>query len=767
MKRAIILLLVLVITLDRGDLRGCGWDFSGDEFRFWLLQPELTKARTLAPFHFSSGLHYSLDIEAMKADVHARNILEWQQIVGSDVAPEAIEEILYGYGPKHFFDQEEELFRTNGFMKAIARQKRGWPEYIRYAKRCESYVNASDPWGFASTDTSAMRSSWEEGSTMLKKARGSELRARIAYQLVRLGHYAELPHARIEAVYHEHLLPLKGKSWLEPSAAFYVASMLPADDRDLAFAKFFGRAADKQFRMVQLYQNINTEDFIMQADDDRHSASLLVMRLLQHPGRALQDLERIAEWDPSNPHFPMLLTREVNKLEDWLLTPPLTNNPPAIHQYSGYDVSDEEVVHADLDYLRQVQGFIARIAQDAAEDQRPLLKLLNGHLVFVAGDLELSRRIFAEVEADPNATMEIKAQAGMGRIIAGIIAEERLTDGTRAEILKLVELVHGSPDLENGPMLLDQIHLYLGRQLIDRGEKAEGIFLLARTGRAYSTGIGWGWSSPRHVAFEEAGPADYDRMVELLEKEDKTSFEHYLTGSHGLPEAHQHNRAGVEQAQISRNKMLDYKGTWYIEHGQLDSALAAFQRIPDDFWQDYYYNPFAQDDPFVVDTEDPYNYEKRDSASYNKRTYVQRMLELEALAERSPADRALSYYRLGNSHYNMTWHGKYWIMLRIHWSTWHGQSGNERTPSNDVYFGCIRARTYYLAAMREAKDPELKAMAYHMVRVCERNWYNYSGEEVPDALELTRREQKDRRFQKAYRLIKECISYQDFVARFR
>jgi hypothetical protein len=62
----------------------------------------------------STELHFDLNTDALKADVYARNIQEWQAIAGADVTPEAIEEILYGYGPEHFFEQEEELLRNNG-----------------------------------------------------------------------------------------------------------------------------------------------------------------------------------------------------------------------------------------------------------------------------------------------------------------------------------------------------------------------------------------------------------------------------------------------------------------------------------------------------------------------------------------------------------------------------------------------------------------------------------------------------------------------------
>lgn len=101
----------------------------------------------------------------------------------------------------------------------------------------------------------------------------------------------------------KELAPLRGETWLEPSAAFYLASMQQNPARDMAFSELFDRAPDKRFRMVQLFDNSATEEYITQAKSEKQRATLLVMRDLQHPGRALKDLERIAAWDPATSTF--------------------------------------------------------------------------------------------------------------------------------------------------------------------------------------------------------------------------------------------------------------------------------------------------------------------------------------------------------------------------------------------------------------------------------------------------------------------------------
>lgn len=772
MKRGLILLALGLFSLVQEQANGCGWGVEAEEFRFWLLQPELADASELHPFYFTTAIFNGPDEQEIKEVAYRMNLAEWRAVTGPDVPEEAIAEILYGTSPEVFWSREKEMFAGNAFLRKLDALGKGWPAYIRYAKQCEQLVNMNDPWGFAPKDTPGIRKAWNKGQKLLKEARGQELRARIAYQLVRLAHYA--PELKLDAqkVYNKELAPLRGKSWLEPSAAFYVAGMLNNPARDLAFAELFDRAIDKRFRMVQLFANTGTEDYIAQATSDKQRATLLVMRSLQHPGRALGDLERIAAWDPGNQHLPLLLCREVNKLEDWLLTPPLTGYPAAIRQWAGDDgLTESDVAKADLAYLRQVKAFVKRILPQAIAEQQPLLRLLDGHLSFIAGDMPAVRTAMESVTTDPATSTKARLQAHIDRVLAGIMAAKQLTDATRQDILDLVQFAGSAADLTpDGQTLLDQLHLYIGKKLIARGELPEGAFLLARTGRAFDTPSALWGANARHVVFDQAVPADYDRMIALLDKPDKTPFEQYITGTDRLEDPY-YTRRGVQGAELTREKLLDYKATLFLREGMLEDAAAAFRQIPDAFWEGQPYAMFADDDPFVANVEDPHNYNKTDHVRYNKRTIVERMIHLQREAELEPAKRALNHYLLGNAWYNMSWHGKYWIMSRIGWSVWGRERwarGNVELAGDVDYYGCFRARHHYQLALKEASDPVLQAMACRMALECERNWRAFNGDpdlgasENPFLAQLNSPQSRQ-----AYRAITDCSGYADFVARFR
>jgi hypothetical protein len=778
MMRLLPYLVALVLVARPAALNSCGPDYTtSEDFRFWLLQPELAASRPLHAFYFTTEELYATDYSEIAALPYDANIAEWQAVVGTAVPAEAIATILYGTAPVDFFANEEEFFRTNAFLQALTRMKNGWPAYLRYAKRCEQLVNSEDPWGFIAHDGDGIRKAWRTGIAELKAAKHPLLRTRLAFQLVRLAHHGhdpERPDMDPQPIYDRYLAPLRGDSWMEASAAFYLAGMRNNPERDLAFAELFDRAPDKQFRMVQLFVSGAVENYLPLAKDDRHRATLLVMRDLQHPGRALEDLERIAAWDPGNRHLPLLLTREVNKLEDWLLTPAVTEYDAAIRHWNELEegVTREQVLRADLDYLQSIQEFIRRIAPQAAQEQRPLLNLLDGHLSFVAGKVPSCTNLLERLVDHPAADPLIKVQARLDLILCGVMSSSTLTERTQQDILALVELVNTEAVLHPyRSRLLGQLHLYLGMKLIERGEVPEGVFLLARSERHFGNMVTWHGKNARHVAFERATPTDYDRMIALLDKPDKTPFEHYLTATDERPADWESTEEIFKGSELTREKLLDYKAMWYLREDRLEEAAAAYRQIPDAFWNDYPYTLFTDDDPFVVNIEDPHNYSHSDSARYTRRTIVERMIALKNEAARDPKKRALNHYLLGNAYYSMSWHGKYWGLSRIAWSMWEMDQWRDREdsgPGDDDYFGTQRAKEQYILAIAHAKDPVLKAMAVRMAGECERNWLDYAGEggldewENPWTEELT-----DSRSREAYRAIEECVSYQDFVKRFR
>jgi hypothetical protein len=112
----------------------------------------------------------------------------------------------------------------------------------------------------------------------------------------------------------------------------------------------------------------------------------------------------------------------------------------------------------------------------------------------------------------------------------------------------------------------------------------------------------------------------------------------------------------------------------------------------------------------------------------------------------------------------MSWHGKYWIMCDVAWSSDEDIFTAGKTAAFKAhYYGLARAKPYYLQAMRQAKDPALKALACYMAAFCDH---------PRDPQEAHRRSRLLKELHKgpelvAYEGIVECTLYEDFIGRYR
>lgn len=783
MRRSALLLPLLLLRAPVAT--SCGWHYLGEDFRFWLMQPELTEIRGLRAFNFSANKYFSFDTDEVQRLPYATNIAEWKAITGMQVPDTAIEAILYGTTPAYYLKEEAGVRKNSAFLRRLERIGPEWVAFIRYAKTCEQLVDRDDPWDFQPFDNDAIRQAWREGESMLRKAKDERLRARIAFQLVRLAHY-HYDDQVLDATPHytKHLASLCGKSWLEGTAAFYLASRKDNPERDLAFAELFERTPGKQFRMLQLFNNTRLDEYLELATTDAQRATLLVMRSLQHPGRALADLERIAALDPANQFLPQLLGREVNKLEDWLLTPDLTDLGSGIRLWGDVDeVHPDDVYRADLNHLHAVQRFIGQLLKREEAAQKPVLRLLSGHLDLVRGDAAACRTAMDTVANDPAAAPLLRFQARVDALLATVIGEKQLSDAGRQAILDLVEAGRAVPEaVQEADILLDQLHLYLGKKLMARGEMVEGLCLLARTDRMYGERVTRGARHVRYEAFMRASPPDYDRLIALLEKADKTPFEQYLVGVGATADGYDPWRS-PDNGLLDRAVLLDYKAMALLRGGLWDEAAVAWRQVPDTYWTQWPFTMFVDDDPFVVDLKDPHNYAKKDRdghpagwKGYTKRSIMERMIALRDEAARDPKKRALNHLLLGHAWYNMSWHGKYWIMQRIDWSMWEDvavqyQYQERRTihDGDEQYYGLFTARHHYRQALEHARDPAVKALACHLLEACEEQWRIFNGwngeeEEGPHVYThlLT-----DRKSSAIYRDLSECIGYDALVRKFR
>ncbi len=209
-------------------------------------------------------------------------------------------------------------------------------------------------------------------------------------------------------------------------------------------------------------------------------------------------------------------------------------------------------------------------------------------------------------------------------------------------------------------------------------------------------------------------------MLAFEEKSDKTLYEKELLSR-------------LTQS-FSHASLLEIKGTRLMAKNLLPEAIAVFKKLPNGYSSGTY---TLEADPFVSRTTHFVNCTfKCGEGNYNKRTYAERMLELQKIAIREPSRAAEAYLQLGNGEYNTTYFGpahqaKDYYRSGSSWYSLgeHNEWNDFKIETFDEHVDCSLARDYYTKAMLASKDREQGALAAFMIAKCEQNQFYCDGTE--------------------------------------
>jgi len=790
-KYLLLTVSVLLILLPMKSADACMEEVLGDEYRFWILMPEIVNMQELLPFTFSSDYIYGdnwlyfKDLFQTQEDAlipsQRKNVDEWFDYLDGTASKKSIDSVLYHVAPVWFFAHADDSLMQFDFTRKIRTKKldEAW-RYLYFAKKCEQVTSLGDPWNEEFVDIDAAQKVTAEGWSFYDKAQSPFIRLRLAYQLLRLNWYQGRGDDCIH-IYDQLIKPVKSGSWVKGSAIYFRALMMNGMEKDYWLSKAFDQSLDKRSRCVLLFNRDSIQKILPYAKNNHERAVLWVMHELQDPGRALPKLQQIYALDPSNKDMKFLLLREANKLEDWLITPELTSYSPSLrvsiiegdNDYENENYKARNMA-SDFQYMQEVRSFINQLIVDGRQKDRSLMYLLAGYLSMLSKDYSDAEWLLNAADNHSLLPDELNAQIKLVKILNAITSKPVIDSKTENLILDYLKLIdEGRTGFKNPFPMKDQLLLFLSGKFMEKGDIAKGIFLLGKTKRRYGDfDFIWAPKNPYHILLEKGKPADYDKMISILKKNNPTTFEKYLRS--GYIRLNTDYWEDPDSTQWDANKIWDFKGTYFMNRDLLDSALSSFNHIPDSFWNEEPYNLFKTDDPFALNIYDAHNFNAKDRGTYNKRTFVKKLIELKQDAIVHPQNRALDYYKIGNAYYSMTWFGKYWIMNRIWWglNEAYMEKWDLNDPFNKNYYGCRAAQKFYLLAQQNTKDEKFASLCCFMAGACEGNYRQFAKGTEGVVLDV-----KKNPYEKILRsrfgdtdfydeLVTECTTYADFIAKY-
>lgn len=764
----------LLLVLPKKIAQACGFYIWPGEYRFWLLQPDLTNQRDLSPFFLATTAFYPDDQPETIPPYYQQNIQEWLTLMGNKTNERDIEAILYNTSPDDFLNGINQLANTNSFAALLKQpQNRPYLRYMKLAKKVEAYAVNPDPWREDRFPDATLDRLIEEANKLYATTSNKPIRLRIAYQLMRMHGYNAEP-TLVNKTWYEKVASVKTNSYIKYAALYERAIHADGPENYYLLSLVFDQSTFNRQHCLTRFGSPSLKEILPLATSDHERTVLYAMRAFRDRGRTLHAIKLIYSREPDYKELSFLLLREINKTEDWLLTNKVTGFEPAM--YSRFIADDEDIagnLKRDIAYTRHLYDFVKLMLAERKNKDRALLYTYAAHLAFMQGLTTESRQYLDLAARSANLPANVKTQLRVHDLLLSLEKDPSFGKATENKLMKLLLTPSNKLGVHSPEIMKDQLILYTGRKLLQNGQRGKGLLLLGKTRRALGELSINTYKTVYELMWETATARDYDEMLQMLSRKRPSVFEQFVTkGNIRSPWSYQEWSRDYDSVGWNWNKLVDLKAGWYIRQDSLEKALTVLKQIPAAFWKEYPYDPYISGDPFYLNINHPRTPESHEK-NYNKPQVVEAMIQLKKKAVQDKKNAALYNYKLANAYYNLTWHGKLWIMSKP-WSSCSEFSSYSDDHSvsrfNDVYYGCDRAKEYYVKALRQTTDKKLASLCAFMARHCEQNFQEYralrvfkrSAAKIPDPYPKWL-QQKGFGGDFYQELIEECATYNSFV----
>ncbi|MFN0203693.1 MAG: hypothetical protein ACKVTZ_19355 [Bacteroidia bacterium] len=671
----------------------------GDEFwdvnRFF--HPEIIEQTDYKPFYFTFDRLYDYAWDE-PTNKYKGNTEEWKAFLGNQATIADIEDVVYQYSlndmrkiwawVKDKNGAVPEKAKKNSMIKALY-DKGDFVtcEYLLFAKSCEPHANwaSGDGWEDQhNPDKESIKQLINDGKTRCQNAANSFLKMRYAFQLVRLAHYNG-DYQNAVAMYDKYAAPVTTESTLKYWALAQKAGALKGlgktAEANYLFSVVFDQCLSKRVPMYYSFKFNKDADWdaaYRLCKTPREQATMYLLRAIDPESKTTEEMNNIYQIDPKSEYLTLLLSREVNKVECWLMGYDFNFKYPI-------EVRDDEIYGSNKEaiaYLNELAKFVKqKIAENKVRDLETW-QIALGYLQMLQGSFVQANESFNAAKPNlkrENQKVQLRTLQFLMKIAQVQSVDAKIENELFGEYQKM--RFFNERDSMNTLRCMEKV--------FSRSYETQGL-----NGKAFLADLGFEplYSNPKIEAIQD--------MQKLVDKSGKTLFENYLVKKMGAS---------------PKETLKDFEGTHYFREGDLVKAQSLFKQLS---------AAYQGNEMFLVKAN-PFNFTVNDchecsEAKYGTNTkftrlwVVERMLEMENAAKTDPAKAAENYILLGNAWYNMSYYGPAWRALAFYRSSTDAEvfaddNGKVEPDNHLVVRDMERAIEYYAKAKAATSDKEMQA----------------------------------------------------------
>lgn len=716
MKRFLIFTLLLANSFVF-KLSACWFYPYGENVRYCFLHSGNVGYDTYSFYNYTSEWNYFADTyDGYGFDLKRPNIELWQQYCDNKVSYAAIEEAVY----KLSMD-EVRMSSNNAMLRYLyAKGDTDAIDYLRFAKRVEVFSSYSpdDAWEKEPVDNDAAKLYIDK---LLKKAdevKNEYLRDRYWFLAVRTAHYTSGGTTTIREVFEKQFSQREQKDLIYYWVLYFNALCEndPAKANFMA-AQVFANAPDKRVAATHNCwdKNIPIEEVLQYAKTKEEIANVWLIYGVRRTAPALSYLQNIYDNTPSVNGFGFMLLREVNKLEDWILTPQYSLFLPSVKKDYWENSTPQRVLgrmETDRDYACDLLSFVSTL--DLSKVDNPdFVRLAKCYLEFMVKDYGTAlydiEQLKKQLPVNSNCHNQLE-------LIEGLTLTAYQDYGNAVVPEKVKPLLIKQLRQGNGKYIFA-----IGRELEERGNTTMAAFLYSKLKDCYEY-VTWKAKNGATTSFDDyyydylsyidavyTIPQMKDFIAKVTNKETNLPFENWI----------------YEGVNGDRDELYKITGMKYLRKNDLQGAYDYFKLVDPD--SDY---------TFLSDPFDKLRYTETFSGIELKQKItragiIKKLMEFLKRAEDvNEQDRDYYYFLVATCYYNMTENGTAWRMKRRVMTAY----VNTNLEDDDDFYNAILAVKYYRLAMDNAKNDKFKALCLRMIAMChDSDAYTELKEQYPKA----------------------------------
>ncbi len=726
-------LLYSIFLLGPKDGLACGPFYNYFEGYSFIMPEIFDEDASTAPFFIGFDDFYKT-YKGPELAQTSGNVAEWTETFCQLVKQQDVYELIYN---SSVIDLE--LLRTsirsknmpldyrvsgNSFARHLKREKCFHTvDYLIFAKECEPHVTQPESsWDKIQRDTASMYKLIKRGKKEFRKSKSNYIKLRYAYQLIRLAHYAK--NYRLTLALEDELLakirPVESiiHDWIMGHKAGALKNLGQKTEAAYLYSKIFLNCPSKRasaFRSFHIESDEQWNEVLLMCATTAEQANLYALRAQADESKAVEEMIKIYDLDPTNENLEVLLVNEIKKLERDLLG--LEFNDKKERNKKLFDIPRKEVGN----YVIKLNGFVRNLANEKKVSRPELWRLAEGYLEFLSGDYYAANKTFKKL--GPKITDKLlKEQLSVFQLALDIASYEKIDELEEAEIADIIK-----------------------KNALYKKYKDFGDYLNDKLSYDYALHRSPGKAFRMQYNIRDLKPNPQldiiNDLLNIFKKVEKAGEE----------------PSKLELAFITKKdgttieaELLDMKATLLLSEGKPEAALEAFKALPRDQWDNYQFYVYRDS------LTDCVNCKPQDSVEYlNKVELLEELFELEYKARADFVNSSQYYYKLGIAYYNMTYFGTSWKTTDYFRSgaNWGYaklgifQMGGYLPYGNKEHQDCSKALFYFDKAIDLAKDQEQAARASFMAARCEQKRYFTSKDckykpyknEIPDLPEEYRK----------------------------